>query len=80
MIDDFLKQIETLKKNCLKSTVVNINSQRIKDQAIDISKEYFSTQRPSLIEKVLDETNLDIDNYFQELLRLTQGKILKKNI
>jgi hypothetical protein len=74
MIDDFLKQIETLKKIVSKSTAVNINSQRIKDQAIDISKEYFSTQRPSLIEKkVLDETNLDIDNYFQELLRLTQG-------
>lgn len=78
MIADFLKDLESLKKAVSKSTAVNINSQKIKGQAIDFSKEYFSSYRPQLIEKsLLDETNLDIDNLFQDLLRLAQGNNLK---
>lgn len=78
MISDFLKDLESLKKAVSRSTAVNINSQKIKEQVIEFSKDFFSNQRPQLVEKsLLNETNLDIDNFFQDLLRLAQGNNLR---
>lgn len=74
MLTDLNKSVENLKKNISKNNSVNINSQNLKTETVDIAKEYFSTHRHYIVEKNLDpESIVDLDNNFQEILRLTQG-------
>ncbi|MCH8903183.1 MAG: hypothetical protein IIA45_04645 [Bacteroidetes bacterium] len=79
MVTDFLKEIASLKNLVFKSAAININSQTIKQHAITVAREYFSELRTNLYKNnLLDESDLEIDNYFQDLLRLAQGNNSKK--
>jgi hypothetical protein len=78
MIAEFAKEVDALKKALSKTTSININSQVIKDLTIEVSKNFFATSRPYLLEKgLMDDSSPELDEPFQDLLRLTQGNNLK---
>ena len=74
MLAEFTKEVEGLKKLVSKSTAINVNSQKIKNLAIETVKHFFSKYQNYLSENnLLDENSLQITNSLQDLLRLTHG-------
>lgn len=80
MLAEFSKEIETLKKQVSKSKAININSKVIKDYTIGTVKNFFSKYQNYLSEhNLLDESNKQLTDCLQDLLRLTQGNNPKKS-
>ncbi len=85
MTTEFLRAISELKRTITKKTSVNVNSEDEKTLVVESAKSYFSRFRPYINSHNIDsEALFSLDNYFQELIRLTQGnnprKAYNKNI
>lgn len=79
MVEEFTKEIESLKKAVSKNVSININSQTIKEKAVETVKNFFGKYQAYFTTKnLIDDTNLQLTNSLQDLLRLTQGNNQKK--
>lgn len=78
MVEEFTKEIETLKKAVSKNVSININSQVIKGQAVEVVKNFFGKYQTYLTTKNLLDENFELTNALQDLLRLTQGNNSRK--
>lgn len=74
MVSELLDSVSNFRKVLSKKTSININSQELKADAVDIAKDYFSRMRSYIEENGLGgELLSELDKEFQDLLRLTQG-------
>lgn len=74
MVSELLDIVAKYKKVISKKTSINLNSQELKSDAVAIAKDYFSRIRVYIQENAMDAGIFtELDNGFQDLLRLTQG-------
>ena len=79
MIEDLLSQLKVLVSSIRKNKAVNINSREIREAAISIGSFFFKNCR-SDAQRILgdDKKLLDLDEQWQQLIRLAHGNNPKK--
>ena len=79
MIEDLLSQLKVLVSSIRKNKAVNINGREIREAAISIGSFYFKNCR-SDAQRILgdDKILLDLDEQWQQLIRLAHGNNPKK--
>jgi len=75
MISQLLHDLEQLAGNIRKNKAVNVNSQKTRQQAIDLGSSYFRDFRRHVVGVLRDSENLEsYDESWQQLIRLAHGK------
>ena len=74
MISQLLHDLERLAGNIKKNKAVNVNSQKTKQEAIDLGSAYFRDFRGHVVGVLRDSANLEsYDEDWQQLIRLAHG-------
>lgn len=77
---DLIKRINSFNSSLNKSKAINVNAQNLIDQGKEIVQTYFRIVRPSLAKINFDPLLISfLDNNFQKLLSLTNGKNYKSS-